>query len=87
MARITVAVTPRASRARIEWDGELLRAWVTAPPAEGAANAALIALVAESLGVSRRAVRIASGASARRKLLEVDLEPGELSRRLEALRR
>jgi len=39
---------------------------------EGAANNALIRLIADELGVSRRDVRIVAGASSRQKLLVVD---------------
>jgi uncharacterized protein YggU (UPF0235/DUF167 family) len=44
---------------------------LAAPPVEGAANEALIALIAESLGIARRAVRIVSGDRSRRKRLAV----------------
>ncbi len=37
---ITVRVHPRASRAKTSWNGEELEVWVTAPPVDGAANAA-----------------------------------------------
>ena len=43
-----------------------------APPVDGAANAALVDLLAGSLGVPRRAVRIVAGASSRSKTVDVD---------------
>ena len=43
-----------------------------APPVDGAANAALVELLAESLGVPRRAVRIVAGESSRSKTVDVD---------------
>jgi len=50
---------------------------------EGAANEALVKLVAARLGVPRRAVRIVIGAAARMKTLEVDgLDSAEARRRL-----
>ncbi|CAN5577774.1 hypothetical protein BH20CHL7_BH20CHL7_19560 [soil metagenome] len=49
-----------------------LRVRVGAPAVEGAANNALIRLIADELGVARRDVRIVAGASGRRKLLVVD---------------
>jgi uncharacterized protein len=49
-----------------------LRASVRAPAVDGAANNALIRLIADELGVARRDVRIVAGASSRRKLLVVD---------------
>ena len=43
-----------------------------APPVDGAANEALVELLAESLGVPRRAVRIVAGESSRSKTVDVD---------------
>ena len=45
---------------------------MAAPPVEGAANASLIRILAEELGVSRRDVRIVAGASSRQKLVVVE---------------
>jgi uncharacterized protein YggU (UPF0235/DUF167 family) len=72
-----VRVTPRGGRDAVEgWtadaDGRpLLKLRVSAAATDGAANAAVIALVARSLGVPRSAVRIASGETARVKRLEI----------------
>jgi len=61
----------------------VLKARVAAPPVEGEANAALRKLVAKALGLPRSAVRIASGETARIKVLEVDgLDEAEVRRRL-----
>lgn len=49
-----------------------LRVRVGAPAVEGAANNALIRLIADELGVARRDVRIVAGGSGRRKLVVVD---------------
>jgi uncharacterized protein (TIGR00251 family) len=79
-----VKAQPRSSRERIESvvDGALKVA-LTAPPVEGEANAALVALVARALGVSKRDVSLARGATGRNKVLEVaGLTPDELVRRL-----
>lgn len=43
-----------------------------APPADGAANAAVCDLLADALRVPRRHVRLVSGSSARVKIIEVD---------------
>lgn len=70
--RFAVRVQPRASRAAIEGlHGDALRVRVTAPPVDGAANEAVVALLAEALGVPRSAVRVVAGASGRRKVVEV----------------
>jgi uncharacterized protein YggU (UPF0235/DUF167 family) len=50
----------------------VLRARVGAPAVEGAANQALIRLIAEELGVAKRDVRIVAGATSRQKLIVVD---------------
>jgi len=50
----------------------VLRARVGAPAVEGAANNALIRLIADELGIAARDVRIVAGAGSRQKLLVVD---------------
>jgi hypothetical protein len=50
----------------------VLRVRVAAPPLEGAANHALVRVLAEELGVARRSVRIVAGAAGRQKLVVVD---------------
>jgi uncharacterized protein len=71
--RFAVRLTPRAAVERVDGvvDG-VLRARVGAPAVEGAANNALIKLIAAELDVSRRRVRIVAGASSRQKLIVVD---------------
>lgn len=72
MIRVTVRVQPRASRnlIRVEPDGTY-RAWVTAPPVDDAANEAVLALLASSLGVPRSRVRLVRGHASRTKVFEV----------------
>ena len=50
----------------------VLKIRVMAPAVEGAANASLIRILAEELGVARRDVRIVAGASSRQKLVVVE---------------
>jgi hypothetical protein len=84
VADLLVAVVPRASADRIgPYRDGVLRVRVTRPPADGAANQAVVRLVARALGIAPGRVSIASGASARRKRLTVaGIEPAELERRL-----
>ncbi len=66
-------LTPRAGVDRVDGvvDG-VLRARVAAPAVDGAANQALVRLVADELGVPPRDVQLVAGASGRTKLLIVD---------------
>jgi uncharacterized protein (TIGR00251 family) len=69
---LRVRVQPRASRDAIagERAGALL-VRLTAPPVEGAANAALLRLVARALGVPPSSIEILRGATGRDKLLRI----------------
>ena len=76
--RFAVRLTPRAAVDRVDGviDG-VLRVRVGAPAVEGAANNALIKLIAEELGVPRSDVRIVAGAGSRQKLVVVDAGDAE----------
>ena len=65
-------VVPRASRSAVVGvhDG-CLKVTLDAPPVDGAANAALIALVAKLLGRPRRDVTLVRGQTSRRKTLAI----------------
>jgi len=69
---VPVRVTPRARRNALALEGETLLAWLTAPPVEGAANAALLALLAERLGLPKRAVTLLRGETSREKLVAIE---------------
>ena len=72
-ARFAVRITPRSAVERVDEvvDG-VLKVRVMAPAVEGAANAALIRIIADELDVARRDVRIVAGATSRQKLVVVD---------------
>ena len=71
--RFSVRLTPRGGADRVDGVAEgVLRARVSAPAVDGAANQALLRLLAAELGVPRRDVRIVAGAAARTKLVAVD---------------
>jgi len=60
-----------------------LKVRLTAPPVDGAANEALVALLAERLGVPKRQVVIVRGATSRQKVVEVvGLSPSDVRQRL-----
>ena len=86
-ARIEVRVQPRASRNTISgMQAGVLRIRVTAPPVNGQANAAAIALLAQALDVPKSAIRLVKGESTREKTLAIQsLSQEEVNRRLNLL--
>lgn len=74
---IIVRLTPKGGRDAIDGvetlaDGRaVLKVRVRAAPSEGEANAALVKLMAKSLGVPPRDVNVAAGATARVKRLNI----------------
>lgn len=70
--RITVRVIPRSSKNELSREGETFKARLTAPPVDGAANEALLKLLAERLNVPRRALQIVQGATGRQKVVQID---------------
>jgi uncharacterized protein (TIGR00251 family) len=91
MARISVRLTPRAGRDAIDgWHAmpgasDVLRVRVAAAPTDGAANDALVRLLAKALAVPAAAVRIASGARSRTKIIDIDgVSDADLHARIDA---
>ena len=82
--RLVVRVSPRSARDAVEgFDPEgVLHLRVTAPPAEGAANAAVAKLLARALDLPSRDVVLVAGATSRVKTFDVPLASAELARRL-----
>lgn len=73
-------MTPRGGRDSLSaGTGEHFSARLAAAPVDGAANAALIALVAKAFGVAKRDVTIVGGATARLKRLSVKGDPARLA--------
>ncbi len=76
--RLIVRLTPRGGRDAIDsWtvgeDGHAwLKARVAAPPVDGAANEALVRLIAKTLRRPASAIRIVAGDHGRVKHLEID---------------
>ena len=89
--RFSVRLTPKGGRDKVEgWaqgsDGRShLKARVSAPPEDGKANAALIALLAKTLAIAKSKVAIASGETARLKQVDAMGDADYLRARLEAL--
>ena len=73
MNNFPVKVQPKASRDQVVgYRDDVLQLRVTAPPDTGRANAAVLALLADALGVAKSRVRIVRGQSSRDKVLTVE---------------
>jgi len=88
--RLALRLTPRASRTGVDGitqDAEgrpLLKLRLAAPPVNGAANAALIALLAKTLSLRKADIAIRSGETSRTKVLHLTGDPAALMQRLDA---
>ncbi len=70
-AEFRIRATAKAARDRID-PGDPLRVYVTAPADKGAANAAILVLLARALGVARTRLTLLRGATGRDKLIRLD---------------
>lgn len=82
--RLKLKVIPGASRTAISgWLDDALKIQVAAAPERGKANKAVVALLCESLGLPRRAVRVLQGETSQLKVIEIDgLSLAEIRQRL-----
>lgn len=89
VTRLTLRVVPGAPRSGVV--GRHGAAWkirVAAAPERGAANDAVLGVLADALCIGRREVRIVSGHAARDKIVEVQgIPPDETEARLTAAQR
>lgn len=82
---VAVKAVPRSRATRaVGVQAGALRVQIAAPPHQGRSNAALCAYLAESSGVRPTAVRLRRGSGGARKLIEIDGDPVEVTRRLVA---
>lgn len=83
----SIRVVPRASRCEASgFQEDALKLRITAPPAEGKANTACIALLAELLGVKKGQVAIIAGHASRTKTVSVQgITAAEMAARMAAL--
>jgi hypothetical protein len=69
---LDIRVIPRAPRSRVDGTrGDALLIRLAAPPVDGAANAALIAFLAEALDLPRRDITLVSGERSRDKRVRI----------------
>jgi uncharacterized protein (TIGR00251 family) len=70
---LTLHIQPGAKKTEVAGEhGDALKIRLAAPPVDGKANAALLAFIAERLGVSKSSVSLKSGQTSRRKVVEVE---------------
>lgn len=83
---MTVRVTPRGARNElVGWTDGVLRVRVTAPPADGKANAAVLRVLGQRLAIPVRDLDIVAGAASRTKTIAVNgLTLAEVHARLNA---
>jgi uncharacterized protein YggU (UPF0235/DUF167 family) len=71
--QLKLKVIPGASRTAISgWLGDTLKIQVSAAPERGKANKAVVALLCESLGLPRNAVRLLRGETAQTNVVEIE---------------
>ena len=71
-AVLTLRVTPRARLQKVTQDGPVNAIHVHAPPADGAANAAVLQLLARALDIAPSRLTLIRGASGRDKVVRID---------------
>jgi uncharacterized protein (TIGR00251 family) len=85
-ALLGVRVQPGAKKSGITglWNGRV-RVAVRAPPADGRANAELLEVLGDALGLRAASLELVRGGRSRLKSVHLPLEPAEARRRLLAL--
>ena len=79
---VSLRVKPRARRAALELAADRLSAAINAPPVDGKANDAVIALLAETWRVPKSSIGIVAGRTARTKTVAIAGNPADIARRI-----
>jgi len=79
---VDLRVQPRARRAALDPANGALKVQVTAPPEDGKANAAVIALLAEAWRLPRSSFDVIKGQTTRVKTVRVAGEPAAIVERV-----
>ena len=79
---VDLRVQPRARRSAIEPALGALRVQVTAPPEDGKANEAVIALLAEAWRLPRSSFGVIKGQAARAKTVRIAGDPAAIADRI-----
>ena len=71
-ARLHVKVIPGASQSEVSgWLGDALKIRVAAQPEKGKANAAVVLVLAKSLGLLEKNISVLSGKTSQHKVVEI----------------
>jgi uncharacterized protein (TIGR00251 family) len=79
---VELRVKPRARRNALDGSRTALTATIAAPPIDGKANAALVALLADSWQLPKSAFGIAKGRTSRTKKISIAGEPALIAGRI-----
>ncbi|HEY4171168.1 MAG TPA: DUF167 domain-containing protein [Reyranella sp.] len=79
---VDLRVQPRARRAALDPADGALKVQVTAPPEDGKANAAVIALLAEEWRLPKSSFDVIKGQTSRAKTVRIVGEPGAIVERV-----
>ena len=79
---VELRVKPRARQSLLAGSRAALQAAIAAPPVDGKANAALIALLAESWRLPKSAFAIAKGTTSRTKKISIAGDPAVIAGRI-----
>jgi uncharacterized protein (TIGR00251 family) len=71
--KVTIKVKPGSSKNEVVEDGSVLTVSLRANPENGKANAALICVLADHYSARKSDVRILTGATSRKKIVEVNI--------------
>lgn len=72
MQKVKLRVIPRARQNKIDVDGNgVYRIHITAAPVDGAANAAVIKMMAEYFDIPKSQIKIVRGETSRDKIIEI----------------
>ena len=84
--KLKIKVVPKSSRNSVAgWVGDALKVCVNAAPEKGKANLAAQEIFAAALGLPKDKVRVVSGLTSARKLVEIgELSEAEIKQRLGA---
>jgi uncharacterized protein len=79
---VELRAQPRARRTMLEFSNDMLKALVTAPPEDGKANDAVVALLAGEWRVPKSVCAVIKGATSRQKTVAIEGDGALLTNRI-----